>query len=183
MTIIRETLDLLNEDKSQKRIELVKIPYGMTGLQPVMSKATMDLHYGRLYKGYVTRFNDRSGDTVFNEAGAYLHELFFAQFKAPSGSNRPSGRILDLILEHWDNVVEFKKALRVDSQRFTGSGWIYLAKNGKLRTIQLHQKRNDIVLLIDLWEHAYQLQYGGNKEKYVDSLWRIYNWPLITARM
>jgi Fe-Mn family superoxide dismutase len=182
MTDIRQTLDLL-EAKSQHKIEQIKLPYSKGGLSPAMSSSTIDYHYGKLYKGYVDRFNNNEGDPAFNEAGAYLHELFFTQFKSPSGSNRPAGRILDLINRHWDNFVDFKQAVKIEAMKIQGSGWLYLAKNGTLKTIKNHSKRTDIVLLIDMWEHAFVLDYHADKGKYVDGLWRIINWNIINQRV
>jgi superoxide dismutase, Fe-Mn family len=179
---IRQTLDLL-EAKDQHKIEQAKLPYSKSGLSPVMSSATIDNHYSKLYKGYVDRYNNNEGDHNFNEAGAYLHELFFTQFKGPSGSNRPTGRVLDLINRHWDNFVDFKQAVKVEAMKVQGSGWLYLAKNGTLKIIKNHAKRNDIVLLIDMWEHAYILDYHADKGKYIDSLWRIINWSTVNQRV
>ena len=181
-TDIRETLDLL-EAKGQSKLEQVKLPYSRSGLSPVMSSATIDYHYGKLYKGYVDRYNKNEGDATFNEAGAYLHELFFSQLKQPNASNRPVGRALDLINRGWDNFVEFKKAVREEAKSFQGSGWIYLAKNGTLKKIQNHQKRTDIVLLIDMWEHAFVLDYHADKAKYIDNIWRIIDWSVINQRV
>ena len=72
MTDIRQTLDLL-EAKEKSELEQIKLPYARTALAPVMSSALIDLHYSKLYKGYVDRFNNHEGDRNFNEAGAYLH--------------------------------------------------------------------------------------------------------------
>ena len=179
---IRQTLDLL-EAKSQHKIEQAKLPYSKSGLSPVMSSATVDYHYSKLYKGYVDRYNNNEGDKTFNEAGAYLHELFFTQFKNPSPSNRPTGRILDLINRHWDNFVDFKQAVKVEAMKVQGSGWLYLAKNGTLKIIKNHSKRTDIVLLIDMWEHAFVLDYHADKGKYIDNMWRIINWNTINQRV
>lgn len=179
---IRTTLDLL-EAKSQHQIEQAKLPYGRGQLSPVLSSANIDFHYGKLYKGYVDRYNSGTGDKVFNEAGAYLHELFFTQFKAPSTSNRPTGRILDLINRGFGDYVSFKTAVREEAMKFQGSGWIYLAKNGTIKKISNHAKRTDIVILIDLWEHAYQNDYHSDKGKYADSLWRIINWSIVNQRV
>jgi len=179
---MRDILDLL-EAKNQHKIEQLKLPYSRSGLSPVLSSASIDFHYGKLYKNYVVNYNNGVGDKSFNEAGALLHELFFGQFKRPSPSNRPTGRILDLINAHFDNVVDFKKTIKEEAKKFQGSGWIYLARNGTIRTISNHQKRTDIVLLIDLWEHAYQNDYHSDKEKYVDALWRIIDWSVLNHRL
>lgn len=182
MSDIREMLDLL-ESKNKNPIKQAKLPYSRSGLSPHMSSALLDLHYGKLYKGYVDRYNNNEGDKSFNEAGAYLHELFFTQFKHPSGTMRPTGRILDLINQHFDNYVDFKEAVKVEAMKLQGSGWLYLARNGQLKVIRNHHKKTDIVLLIDLWEHAYQNDYHSNKGKYIDNLWKIINWDVLNHRL
>lgn len=179
---IRTTIELL-EAKSQNTIEQVKLPYNRGQLSPVLSSANIDFHYGKLYKGYVDRYNSGTGDKSFNEAGAYLHELWFTQFKPPSGSNRPTGRVLDLINREFGDFVSFKRAIREEAMKFQGSGWIYLAKNGTIKKITNHARRTDVVLLIDLWEHAYQNDYHSDKGKYADSLWRIINWSIVNQRV
>ena len=76
---IRETIDLL-EAKNKTDLVQAKLPYARSGLAPVMSHGEIDFHYGKLYKGYVDRYNKGEGDPKFNEAGAYLHGIFFTQF-------------------------------------------------------------------------------------------------------
>jgi Fe-Mn family superoxide dismutase len=178
---IRETLDLL-EAKSATKLVQIKLPYGKSALSPVMSSSTIDFHYGKLYKGYVDRYNNHEGDANFNEAGAYLHSIWFSQFKRP-GTSQPRGPILDLINRKHKNFVDFKKSMREQVTKFQGSGWVYLNKSGVIRTITNHQKRSDIALLIDVWEHAYQNDYHSDKGKYVDNLWRIIDWDAINHRL
>lgn len=181
MTDIRQTLDLL-EDKSKSDLTQIKLPYSRTALSPVMSGALVDLHYGKLYKGYVDRFNKHEGDRTFNEAGAYLHSIFFSQFKTP-GVRRPTGTILDIINRHSSNFTDFKKNFKEEAMKVQGSGWIYLSKSGQIKTIRNHAKRTDIALLVDMWEHAFQHDYGSNKSKYLDNLWRIIDWDAVNRRL
>jgi Fe-Mn family superoxide dismutase len=181
MSDIRQTLDLL-EAKSKDQLERIRLPYSQSALSPVMSSAEIDLHYGKLYKGYVDRYNSGEGDSTFNEAGAYLHGIYFGQFRSP-GVSKPTGQILSIINRHHTNFVDFKKNFKEEAMKFKGSGWIYLSKSGQIKTIRNHAKRTDIALLVDLWEHSYQLQYGSNKEKYLDSIWRIINWDAVNRRL
>lgn len=181
MNDIRQTLDLL-ESKQRAKLEQIKLPYTRTSLSPVMSSSLVDLHYGKLYKGYVDRYNKKQGDDNFNEAGAYLHSIFFSQFKSP-GVSKPRGQILDIINRHSSNFVDFKKNFKEEAMKVQGSGWIYLSKSGTIKTIRNHQKRTDIALLIDMWEHAYQNDYGSNKSKYLDSIWRIIDWDAVNRRL
>jgi Fe-Mn family superoxide dismutase len=177
---MREILDLL-EDK--KKLELVKLPYSRSGLSPVLSQANIDFHYGKLAKGYVDRYNKGEGDKTFNEAGAELHNIFFAQFRAPKNANAPHGKILDIINRQHKTWVDFKKHFKEEATKVQGSGWIYLTKSGTIKTIKNHQKRTDIALLVDMWEHSYQNDYHSDKGKYIDSLWRIIDWNAVNSRL
>jgi Fe-Mn family superoxide dismutase len=178
---IRTTLDLL-ESQDKTKLAQIKLPYSHSALSPVMSQALVDFHYGKLYKGYVDRYNKNEGDAHFNEAGAYLHGIYFSQFKRP-GVSRPRGQILDIINRHSSNFVSFKKNFKEEAMKMQGSGWVYLSKSGQIKFIKNHAKRTDIALLIDMWEHAYQNDYGSNKGKYLDNIWRIIDWDAVNRRL
>jgi Fe-Mn family superoxide dismutase len=178
---IRDTLDLL-ESKNTTKLSQIKLAYPQSGLSPVLSSAIMALHFGKLYKGYVDRFNKGEGDSNFNEAGAYLHSIYFSQFKRP-GVSRPHGPILDIINRHHSNFVAFKKHFKEEAMKVQGSGWIYLSKSGQIKTIKNHAKRTDIAFIVDMWEHAFQNDYGSNKSKYLDNIWRIIDWDAVNRRL
>jgi len=178
---IRQTIDLL-EDKNRHDLEQIKLPYKTSALAPVMSKNTIDYHFGKLYRGYVDRYNAGEGDATFNEAGAYLHSILFSQFAAPS-SRQPSGAILGLMKVNHKDFADFKEAVKTEAMKLQGSGWIYLSKSGQIKTIKNHQKRGDIALLIDMWEHAFNLDYGSDKAKYLTNIWRIMDWDAINRRL
>jgi len=183
MTDLRKIIDLI-ESKSSQTLEMVKLPSGMNSFAPVLSSALMQLHYSKLYRGYVTRYNANEGDRVFNEAGAHLHDVYFSQFKPRSASNRPTGRILDMINREFGDFVSFKKAITEEAMKVQGSGWVYVNRQGKLKQIKNHRIPSDgIVILIDLWEHAFQMDYHSDKKKYIDSLWKIMDWSAINQRI
>lgn len=177
---MRDIIDLI-EDK--KKLELKKLPYSLNGLAPVMSKTTLDNHYGKLAKGYVDRYNKGEGDQTFNEAGAYLHNIFFPQLRPPKNGNSPHGASLALINRHFGNFNDFKKDFEVEAMKLQGSNWIYLSRDGKIKTIKNHAKRTDIALLIDWWEHAWVSDYGSDKKKYLKNIWRIINWESVNRRI
>ena len=183
---IRKTLDLI---ESKDRVDLVqtKLAYARTDLEPVMSAETLNYHYGKLYKGYVDRYNAEEGDLAFNEAGAYLHSIFFSQFNNPgkrtSTGNKPTGIILDIIMRNHTSVQDFRDKLAEQAMKIQGSAWIYLSKSGQIKTIANHAKRNDIALLIDWWEHAWALDYQADKAKYLKNLWRIIDWDAVNHRL
>lgn len=173
--------DFLTESK--ERLELADLPYSRNALSPVMSKTTLDNHYGKLAKGYVDRYNKGEGDKTFNAAGAYLHNLFFPQLRAPRSSNKPTGSIKALIDRKFGSYDKFQKELAEKAMKLQGSHWIYLSKSGTIKTIPNHQKRTDIALLIDWWEHAWAIDYGADKAKYLKNIWRIINWDIVNQRL
>jgi Fe-Mn family superoxide dismutase len=177
----RETLNLL-EAKNQVDLEQIKLPFARTALAPVMSANTVDYHYGKLYKAYVDRFNKGEGDRTFNEAGAYLHSILFSQFRNPS-TRKPHGVILSIIQRNHKDYTNFKKAFKEAAMKVQGSAWVYLSKSGQIKTIHNHAKRTDIALLLDMWEHAFNIDYGTNKEKYIDNFWRIVDWDAVNRRL
>lgn len=179
MSTIRSTLEILSES-SDTKLERVDVPYARAALGPVISGTSFDFHYGKLYKKYVDSYNDGVNKS-FNEAGAYLHGLYFSQFKPPRGI-KPHGQILTIIDRKYGNFVDFKKAFKEAALKLTGSGWVYLSKSGQIRTIPNHAKRTDIAILVDMWEHAYQPDHHS-KEKYLDSIWKIMDWSTINQRL
>ena len=173
----------LNEGKSPKTLVQTKLPYAKDDLEPSMSEDSINYHYGKLYKAYVTRFNDGEGDPDFNEAGAFLHDLYFTQFQAPTSSNTPDGSAGEFITKHYKTFDNFKDKFQKEAMAVQGSGWVYLARDGKIKTIKNHEIKMDIVLLIDWWEHSFQFDYGSDKKRYLMNQWKIINWNVISSRV
>jgi Fe-Mn family superoxide dismutase len=173
----------LNEGKTPKTLVQTKLPYAKDELEPSKSKDSIDYHYGKLYKGYVTRFNDGEGDADFNEAGAFLHNLYFTQFQKPTSSNEPDGSAGEFITKHYKTFDKFKDEFEKTAMKIQGSGWAYLARDGSIKTIKNHEVKQDIVLLVDWWEHAFQGDYGSDKKSYLKNQWKIINWNVISARV
>jgi Fe-Mn family superoxide dismutase len=168
------------EGRKDKLIQLT-LPYADDELAPVKSKATIDYHYGTLYKAYVDRYNKGEGDDDFNEAGAFLHNIYFGQLKPPEDSNRPYDAVLQFIEKHFKTFDLFKSEFEKTAMKIQGSGWVYLAKDGKIKTIVNHEIKNDIVLLIDWWEHAWALDYQADKKSYLSNVWKIIDWRIING--
>jgi Fe-Mn family superoxide dismutase len=160
-----------------------RLPYELDDLEPVLSEGAMKYHYNKLHKGYVERYNASEGDPEFNQAGAFLHNVYFPQFMKPRSGNRPQGLASSLIMAHFESFENFKDKFEETAMKIQGSGWIYLSKKGEIKTIANHEMRNDIALLVDWWEHAWALDYQSDKEKYLDNIWRIINWDVINARL
>lgn len=174
----------LHESNTPKTLEVYDLTYGRASLDPVISKETLDLHYGKLAKGYAERYNNSEGDPDFNEAGVFLHNILFAQFKPyESGANLPTGAARAFIEKWFKSFDAFKEKFELAAMKLQGSNWIYLARNGEIKSIRNHETRSDIVLLIDWWEHAWVLDYGSDKKKYLNNQWKIINWDIISAKV
>jgi len=183
--MIRNIIDrldqIINEDK--QTLSLNKLPYKTTDLEPVKSKETLDYHYAHLARGYVDRYNKGEGDPDFNEAGAYLHNLYFPQFMPPKSGNKPSGACATLIDSKFGSFKELQDEMKTVAMGIQGSGWVYLSRSGEIKTIKNHQIKRDIALLIDWWEHAWALDYQSDKAQYLKNIWRIINWDVVNQRL
>jgi Fe-Mn family superoxide dismutase len=173
----------ITEGRVGKTLERIKLDYSLDSFGRSLSKQTMEYHYGKLYKTYVDRYNAGEGDSDFNEAGAFLHSVYFSQLCPPKGSNNPVGDSLEFIETNFKNFDNFKKAVEKSAMGIQGSGWVYLARDGKIKTIVNHEIKKDIVLLIDWWEHSWALDYQADKAKYLNNIWKIIDWEVINDRL
>lgn len=169
-------------EQTKKDYVRVTLPFKKDELEPVKSAETLDYHYGTLYKGYVEKANAGEGGQ-FQVAGAFLHGIYFTQFKPPAGANKPSGPFLELVEKKYGDYDKFRDKVKEVAMAIQGSGWVYMDAKCAIKTIVNHEVKPDIVLLIDWWEHAWALDYQADKEKYLDNIWRIIDWEKINARL
>ena len=180
---LRETIDLLEATTRPAKLETTPLPYGMKELDPVLSEDSLEYHFEHLAKGYAKRYNAGEGDPDFNRAGSYLHNKLFPQFRSPRVGNKPKGASAELIENKFKTFEDFKEALEIEAMKLQGSGWVYLSTGGEIKTIRNHAVRTDIALLIDMWEHAFALDYKWDKQRYLDNIWRIIDWDVINERL
>jgi Fe-Mn family superoxide dismutase len=164
------------------KLSIDALPYDKKDLAPALSKEALEYHYEHLAKTYAKRYNAGEGDPVFNEAGVFLHNILFQQYQESTANNEPSGKVLELIKTHYKTFDKFKAEFEKVAMSVQGSGWVYLSKSGKIKTITNHAVNKDIVLLIDWWEHAWALDYQHDKKKYLENQWKIINWEHVNAR-
>jgi len=172
---------LIEKVAAETEVYQIKLPVKDTDLEPVFSKDAIDLHYGTLYKNYVTKALAGEGD--FQVAGARLHTLFFAQFQSPKSTNKPLDASKILINEKFGSFDKFKDAITKVALSMHGSGWVYLDTRGVIKTITNHKEVTNVALLIDMWEHSFIIDYGADKEQYLKNIWQIINWNIINARL
>ena len=178
--------DQLTEAKNrEEKLEVVKLPYKLNELSPVLSKNNVDYHYNVLTKAYVRRYNDKEGDPDFNYGGAKLHNLFWTQLKKPAGANAPIGKIKEMIEDKFDNIKNFSEELVKTAMGIQGSGWVYMSKNGTLKTTPNQSYKTDILMPIDMWEHSFTdyVPAKDAKKKYLQNILKIIDWSVINNRL
>jgi len=180
---IREDLALIEATTRPAKLETTPLPYAEDGLEPVLSRDSINYHYEHLAKGYARRYNAGEGNADFNRAGNFLHNKFFAQFRKPRVGNRPRGAVAELIETKFRTYEDFQEAVKETAMKIQGSGWVYLSTGGDIKTITNHAVRTDIALLIDWWEHAWALDYKWDKDRYLNMIWRIIDWDVINQRL
>ena len=181
---LREYMNLF--EKKLEEVTLMKLPYGTGDLAPVLSKDNVEYHYNVLSKGYVDRYNNKEGDPNFNYGGAMLHNLWWTQLQKPGGANAPTGPIKEFINDNFDNYNSFKDEVLLTAMKLQGSGWVYLSKNGQVKTTPNHTYKSDILMPIDMWEHSFSDYTKEGKEckkKYIQNMMRIINWDVINQRL
>ena len=191
-----------------KKFELMALPYSEDALEPMISKETIGFHHGKHLLAYVNNLNGllegsplaelsleeivlKSEGGMLNNAGQILnHELYFQQFAAPKGDNKPVGKLAEAIEKQFGSFEAFKEEFQKKGATLFGSGWVWLSadKDGKLVITQETNAANPIqkglkpLLTFDVWEHAYYLDYQNRRPDHLSALWQIINWEEIGRR-
>jgi Fe-Mn family superoxide dismutase len=195
------------KNKVNMKFEKVALPYATDALEPVISKQTVELHYGKHHQAYVdnlnklvvgTKFENSDLETVvkesdgaiFNNAGQVLnHNLYFTSFKQ-GGSSVPKGALGDAINAQYGSFEKFQEEFNAAGASVFGSGWVWLAKDGsgKLSIEKESNAGNPItkgltpILGFDVWEHSYYLDYQNRRADHLKELWKIIDWDVVSAR-
>jgi superoxide dismutase, Fe-Mn family len=187
--------------------KLPALPYAYDALEPFISEEIMRLHHDVHHKSYVDGLNKAekmiasisSNDPLlrhwmreqsFNGSGHFLHTLFWFNM-SPKSKKRPSGNLLRQIEKDFGSFSKFKNLFTNAGDAVQGPGWVLLIweRPSKRLAIQSIEKHNmyalwDVIplLVLDLWEHAYYLQYKTDKNKYIENWWNIVNWDEVEKR-
>lgn len=201
-----------NENNNHKnevnmKFEKVALPYATDALEPVISKQTIEFHYGKHHQAYVDNLNKltvgtkfeksdletvvkESDGAIFNNAGQVLnHNLYFTSFKK-DGGGEPKGKLADAINEQFGSFDKFKEEFNAAGASLFGSGWVWLAKDGsgKLSIEKESNAGNPItkgltpILGFDVWEHSYYLDYQNRRADHLKELWKVIDWDVVSAR-
>lgn len=190
--------------------QMPTLPYANNALEPIISQQTIEYHFGKHLQTYVNNLNNLIKGTdfeeksledivvsapdggIFNNAGQVLnHTLYFLQFQAKSDDNQPSGKIAEAIAQNFGDFETFKKDFSDAAITLFGAGWAWLAqdKDGKLSITKETNAGNPLrkgltpLLCIDVWEHAYYLDFQNRRADHVKDLWSIINWQAVESRM
>ncbi len=182
---------------------LPALPYAMDALQPYMSKETFEYHYGKHHQAYVTNLNNLIKGTeyekldlesiikkapaggIYNNSAQVWNHTFFWNCMKPNGGGAPSGALANAINKKWGNLDEFKKAFQTSAVGNFGSGWTWLVKkaDGSVDVINMGPAGTPLttgdkaILTVDVWEHAYYIDYRNLRPKYVETfLNNLVNW-------
>jgi len=186
--------------------ELPALPYAKDALEPVISAETIDYHYGKHHQAYVTNLNNmvpgtefegaslehiiaKSSGGIFNNAAQVWNHTFYWNGLSPEGGGEPAGALGDAITETFGSFEAFKEAFIKAGIGNFGSGWTWLVKNpaGGLEIVNTDDAGNPMtdghqpLLTVDVWEHAYYIDFRNARPKYLADIWSIINWDFVAA--
>ena len=161
----------------------IVFPYNIQELNPCINETGFDLHFNGVYKQHIENFNNSVGDIPFNKAGAFLHSTYFDNIREFRQSNIPTGKVLQVIENRYGNFDKFVITVIDQATRLQGNGWLFMNHAGYVNIIPNNRIVSDIILLIDLWEHAYIPTHGINKVEYIKTHMNIINWDTVNNRL
>ena len=198
--------------ETSKLYTLPKLPYDYGDLQPYMSKEQLTIHHDKHHQGYVNGANailqklDKARkegadldikstlkELSFNIGGNLLHSLFWNNLAPPKkAGGKPGGALGDALDKEFGSFDRFKKEFTQAAQSVEGSGWAVLTidKQTKRPVIMQLEKHNTnvypgfhILMVLDVWEHAYYIDYKNDRAKYIEAFWNIVNWNKPNERL
>jgi Fe-Mn family superoxide dismutase len=193
-------------------IEQSNLPYDSNALEPHISEETLSFHYGRHHKGYVDKLNGliegtsfadmpleriiarartRAEIDVLNNALQVWNHAFLWESMTPNGGGKPDGRIKEMVEAHFGDLDAFRDEFRRAALGLFGSGWVWLVVDrGELRIITTGNADSPVgtrlvpLLVLDVWEHAYYLDYQNERKRYVDAfLGNLINWKFAAENL
>lgn len=188
-------------------ISIVELPYAYDALEPYISAETLHFHHDKHYAGYVAKLNElidgtryatlpleeivlTSDGAIFNNAAqAWNHVFYFEQF-SPTPHHHPSDGLRRAIDAEFGSLEVLKERMTTHATTLFGSGWVWLAadRDGRLFIISKPNAgtplTDDLIPLIaiDVWEHAYYLDYRNMRKNSVEDFWKILDWRVIDER-
>jgi len=191
---------------------LPELPYDMQSLHPIITEETFAYHYGKHHVAYVnnlkglingtslenasvetiirTSFREKN-DSVFNNASQHWNHSFFWHSLSPNGGKKPHGKIAELIDRDFNGFEAFKERFSETAIKLFGCGWAWLAQNEELKLEIVPKKEAHTpltdnmtpILTLDVWEHAYYIDYRNARPKFVEGFWELVNWEFANQNL
>ena len=191
------------------RHALPPLPYTYDALEPFINREIMKLHHTIHHQTYVDGLNkaetrmkearDKDDydllkhwerEAAFHGSGHYLHTIFWYNMK-PDGGGEPTGELLNFIKRDFGSFAKFKKEFTEAAKKVEGVGWAILVWSNRAHRLEILQTERHMILtqwdtipllVLDVWEHAYYLQYKNDRPSYVNNWWNIVNWADVSQR-
>ena len=192
--------------------ELPPLPYAKNALAPVISEETIEYHYGKHHQAYVTNLNKLVENTpnanlgleelirkvhgqtnekkVFNNAAQVWNHTFYWHSLSPTGGGEPKGAIAQAISKSFGDFASFKQKFSDAAAAQFGSGWAWVVKTADGIAIETTSNAETplaegktSVLTIDVWEHAYYIDYRNARPKYIEEFWKLVNWDFANKNL
>jgi len=189
-------------------IELPALPYAIDALAPHISQETLEFHHGKHHKTYVdklnaaipgTEFENKSlediitsaSGPVFNNAAQIWNHTFYWNCLSPNGGGEPSGAVADAINAKFGSFADFQAQFNDKAVNNFGSSWTWLVKNtdGSLEIVNTSNAGTPMtagqtaLLTVDLWEHAYYIDFRNARPKYLEAFWNLVNWDFVADNL
>ena len=181
--------------------KLPELPYAKNALAPHISAETLEYHYGKHHATYVANLNKLIAGTefadlsledivkkasggIFNNAAQVWNHTFYWNSLSPKGGGEPTGELADAVVKSFGSFAQLKEKLSNAAITQFGSGWAWLVKNpdGSLAVEQTSNAATPLrdgkkaLLTVDVWEHAYYVDYRNARAAYVEAFWKLVNW-------
>ena len=193
---------------SAAEFEIPDLPYAMDALEPVLSRETLEYHYGAHHLGYVEKLNSLVSGTrlehatleqivrtstgaVFNNAAQVWNHNFYWECMAPRPASEPNGDLATRLRATFGSFESFKQVFKRHAVQKFGSGWTWLVKTGDGLLVVRNTDDGDTpirtsetpLLGCDVWEHAYYIDYRNDRAKYVDAFLGIVDWKFVDQNL
>ncbi|CBJ81618.1 superoxide dismutase, iron [Xenorhabdus bovienii str. Jollieti] len=188
--------------------ELPALPYAKNALEPHISAETLEYHYGKHHNAYVVNLNNLVKDTefagksleeiiktseggIFNNAAQVWNHTFYWNSLSPNGGGEPTGKVADAINSAFGSFTEFKQQFTDAALKNFGSGWTWLVKkaDGSVAIVNTSNAATPLtgkdkpVLTVDVWEHAYYIDYRNARPQYLEHFWALVNWKFVEENL
>lgn len=188
--------------------QLPPLPYSKEALEPHISAETLEFHHGKHHAAYVKKLNELIKGTsfenmslegiirdaegpLFNNAAQHWNHSFFWKCLTPKSRGLSDGKLAEMINRKWDDFETFKKAFEEKALANFGSGWTWLIldRKGKLDIINTANADTPIagnkipLLTLDVWEHAYYIDYRNSRNEFIAAFWNLVNWDFVNENL